>query len=269
MPGHDFDRFIGIDYSGAQTPEARLKGLRVYSATPGQLPVEVACPKSETGPVRYWSRQDIAHWLLERLQTGERLLIGLDHGFSFPETYFRRYGLTSWLQFLDDFCRYWPTDQPYCYVDFIRDGNWWDRHPKLPGERTGETSWFRLCEQWTSSAKSVFLFDVQGSVAKSTHTGIPWLRFLRQQAGEKLFFWPFDGWQPTEGQSVIVEIYPSIFRNRYPREGRTVDQQDAYAVARWMEETVRKNALNHYLNPPLTLVERQTAALEGWILGIS
>jgi hypothetical protein len=96
MPSSGFDRFIGIDYSGAQTPEARLKGLRVYSATPGQLPVEVACPKSETGPVRYWSRQDIAHWLLEHIQTGERLLIGIDHGFSFPEAYFRRYGLTSW-----------------------------------------------------------------------------------------------------------------------------------------------------------------------------
>jgi len=25
-----FTRYIGIDYSGAQTPEASLKGLRVY-----------------------------------------------------------------------------------------------------------------------------------------------------------------------------------------------------------------------------------------------
>lgn len=27
-----FERFIGIDYSGAQTPTASLKGLRVYLA---------------------------------------------------------------------------------------------------------------------------------------------------------------------------------------------------------------------------------------------
>ena len=31
----DFDLYIGIDYSGAETPEARLKGLQVYAATPG------------------------------------------------------------------------------------------------------------------------------------------------------------------------------------------------------------------------------------------
>jgi len=82
----------------------------------------------------------------------------------------------------------------YCYVDFIRDGSWWDHHPKPPGARTGSTSELRLYEQWTSSAKSVLRFDMQGSVAKSTHAGIPWLRFLRQRLGDKLFFWPFDGW---------------------------------------------------------------------------
>jgi len=47
-----------------------------------------------------------------------------------------------------------------------------------------------------------------------------------------------------------------------------VDSQDAYSVARWMEETARKGALSHYLNPPLTKVEKEIAALEGWILGI-
>lgn len=30
-------------------------------------------------------------------------------------------------------------------------------------------------------AKSAFHFDVQDSVAKSTHCGLPWLRYLRQQ----------------------------------------------------------------------------------------
>jgi len=28
-----FDRYIGIDYSGAATPTSSLKGLRVYSPT--------------------------------------------------------------------------------------------------------------------------------------------------------------------------------------------------------------------------------------------
>jgi hypothetical protein len=35
-----FGRYIGIDYSGAQTPTASLKGLRVYLAE-GDAPAEV------------------------------------------------------------------------------------------------------------------------------------------------------------------------------------------------------------------------------------
>src|ERR1017187_3666683 len=41
-----FARYIGIDYSGAQTPTASLKGLRVYMADRSSLPVEVMPPAS-------------------------------------------------------------------------------------------------------------------------------------------------------------------------------------------------------------------------------
>ena len=37
----NFDRYIGIDYSCAQTPTASLKGLRVYIANQASPPVEV------------------------------------------------------------------------------------------------------------------------------------------------------------------------------------------------------------------------------------
>jgi hypothetical protein len=41
-----FSRYIGIDYSGAETPNASLKGLRVYLATDELSPVEVPPPPS-------------------------------------------------------------------------------------------------------------------------------------------------------------------------------------------------------------------------------
>jgi hypothetical protein len=41
-----FARYIGIDYSGAQTPSASLKGLRVYLAEAGASPIEVMPPPS-------------------------------------------------------------------------------------------------------------------------------------------------------------------------------------------------------------------------------
>src|SRR5262249_54846432 len=43
----------------------------------------------------------------------------------------------------------------------------------------------------------------------STHAGIPWLRFLRKNLGDRVHFWPFDGWKVPPGKSAVVEVYPA------------------------------------------------------------
>src|SRR4051812_15668534 len=115
-----FARTIGIDYSGAETPTASLKGLRVYLAEGDAPPVEVLPPPSLK---KYWTRQGIAEWLVERLADDISTLVGIDHGFSFPLRYFEVHRLLpDWPTFLDDFQRHWPTDEDHVYVDFVRDG---------------------------------------------------------------------------------------------------------------------------------------------------
>lgn len=257
-----FDLHFGIDYSGRETPTSRTPALQVYASFDHEEPRRILSPSSTEKTFKNWCRKEIAEWLIEQARKNITFIAGIDHGFSFPETYFTRYGITSWSQFLDDFCRYWPTDDDHTYVDFIRhseDG---------PPDRTGSNKDFRLTEKWTSSAKSVFQFDVQGSVAKSTHAGIPWLRRIRDEVGDKVHFWPFDGWKIPKEQSVIAEVYPSIFSKRYPRGDRTADQQDAYATARWLSESDERGILHGYFEPPLNDEEQRTADLEGWILGI-
>ena len=69
-------------------------------------------------------------------------------------------------------------------------------------------------------AKSVFHFDVQGSVAKSTHSGLPWLRYIRMRTGGRVHFWPFDGWRIPLGRSAVVEVYPALWNRTFPQEGR-------------------------------------------------
>ena len=39
-----FSLFVGIDYSGAQTPSSRLKGPQVYAARSGELPELLTTP---------------------------------------------------------------------------------------------------------------------------------------------------------------------------------------------------------------------------------
>ena len=256
-----FARHIGIDYSGAETPTSGLKGLRVYLATSDAPPVEVLPPRSAK---KYWTRRGIAEWLVARLSEDVPTLVGIDHGFSFPLRYFETHGLLpDWPRFLDDFQRHWPTDEDHVYVDFVRDG--------IAGngaKRTGNARWRRLTEERAGGAKSVFHFDVQGQVAKSTHAGIPWLRFIRQQLGTRVHFWPFDGWKPAPGQSTVVEVYPSLWRHAYPANGRTGDQHDAYTVATWLQQADGDGRLAAALQPALAGNERMLAQVEGWILGV-
>lgn len=256
-----FTRYIGIDYSGAQTPTSSLKGLRIYMTGRETLPEEVQPPPS---PRKYWTRRGIAEWLLEILREDQATIVGIDHGFSFPLRYFEYHHLPpDWFEFLADFQQHWPTDGDDTYVDSIRDG--------LQGngaDRTGNPRWRRLTEERAITAKSVFYFDVQGSVAKSTHAGIPWLRYLRQNLGSRIHFWPFDGWDILNGKSAIVEVYPSLWSRGIPTENRTSDQHDAYSVAYWLRQIDHDSKLPIYLNPPLTGAERTLAQVEGWILGI-
>jgi len=134
--------------------------------------------------------------------------------------------------------------------------------------RTGNARWRRLTEERAGGAKSVFHFDVQGAVAKSTHAGIPWLRFIRQRLGPRVHFWPFDGWDIPAGRSAIAEVYPALWSRGFAREGRTGDQHDAFSIATWLSRADRYGRLATFLNPDLTPPERAVAQLEGWILGV-
>ena len=253
-----FDSYIGIDYSGARAPVSRLPGLQIYHADQMTEPRRIPVP-NDSG--KHWTRKELAYWCHEFLEQNERTIIGIDHGFSFPLSYLQRNELRSWDEFLVHFCELWPTDRDHMYVDFVRAND-------VPGGKNNE---LRLCEKWTTGAKSVFQFDVQGSVAKSTHAGLPWIQFLRRDPGlkDRLHFWPFDGFEVPEGKSVVAEMFPSIFRRRYERDSRSVDEHDAYSVAYWLRQMDGLSMLPRYFNPPLTLPERRVVALEGWILGVT
>ncbi len=160
-----FDRYIGVDYSGAGTPTSGLRGLRVYAGG-RQLPATEAQPPR--GRRKHWTRRGVAEWLFERLREVGPTLVGIDHSFSFPLAYFGAHGLAAdWSAFLADFRAHWPTDEDETSVESVRRGE------KGSGrQRAGDSHWRRLSER-CSGAKSVFHFDVQGSVAKSTHVGLP------------------------------------------------------------------------------------------------
>ena len=262
MDSSQFERYIGIDYSGAETPTSSLKGLRVYLATRDAEATEVAPPPS---PRKYWTRKELAHWLLERLSEPIPTMVGIDHGFSFPIRYFEIHQIPpDWDVFLRDFQSHWPTDGPYVYVDFVRDGSVGNG-----AARTGNSKWRRETER-RCKGKSVFHFDCQGTVAKSTHGGIPWLLFLREHLGTGVHFWPFDGFTVPPSKSVVVEAYPALYKHRFPaRPDMTADQQDAFSIASWLRQVDSTGELQAALHPDLDPSMQLLARTEGWILGVA
>jgi len=249
-----FETYVGIDYSGADKATTRRPNIQVYTASATGDPVKTLPPEGVK-----WSRCCVASHLIGVAKAQVPFVAGIDHAFGFPSSYLDRHHVGDWPSFLADFVKHWPTHLPDATVESLRQGN----------ERTGTPKEFRLTERWTSSAKSLFLFDVQGAVAKSSHAGIPWLAVIREQVGDHVHFWPFDGWEVPSGKSLIAEVYPSLWHHRYDKDDRSSDEHDAYSVARWLQEADAKGILGRYLDPPLSEAERRVAEREGWILGVT
>ena len=246
-----FQIHIGIDYSGAATPETPLPGIRIATARGGRCELE--------SPGENWSRRGTAEWLLEILKKPEPAIVGIDHGFSFPFAWFETHEVPkNWDDFLESFCSEFPTDRPGSKVDdFLKN----------PEVRKGNARWRRAAEI-RCKAKSVFHFGVPGSVAKSTHAGIPWLRFLRKQLGTKIHFWPFDGFRIPDGKHVIAEVYPSLWRKGEAPPGITLDEFDTLTIARTLSDSDSTGEMELMFQPDLAESEKRLAELEGWILGV-
>ena len=81
----------------------RSATIQVYEGIGSGVPVMVRSPSSTSKQRRNWNRLEVASWLTERLQRGDRCLVGIDHGFSFPLDYFKRNKLKTWSAFLEGF----------------------------------------------------------------------------------------------------------------------------------------------------------------------
>lgn len=256
-----FERFIGIDYSGAGEVDETCSGLAVFEAEPTGNPrrVENAIHPRRTN----WSRRELAEWLVDTLRKPPVSLVGLDHAFA-PPPGDDGEG-RDWDEILQTRTERWRTHERS--VDTAKSD--WEQEAKRVGG-----SAYRLTEQWTSSAKSVWDGRPNG-VLHSTVAGIPWLYAMRRDLRESVHFWPFDGLTPPAGRSVIVEVYPALFWRRYKEEieaagiAKRPHQRDAWAVARWMQDMSARGALDSYLSPPLTAKEEEQAKVEGWILGVA
>lgn len=249
-----YQHHIGIDYSGAGTRDTRLPGLRIFESDLG------LGAKEWRDKGKNWSRRSLYDALLDFLTRHPATIVGVDHGFSLPRGQIEAQGLPlDWRSRMAQFAKAWPSDQAGITLRSLRE-----RQRNSPW--MGSAKLRRLTEIKVQ-AKSIFHFDVPGSVAHSTFTGLPWLMHLKNALNDRLHVWPFDGLRPKDGQHVLVEAYPALYSHRYPKEDRTQDQHDAYSVARYLHDQDKAGQLCSLLAPPFSPDEAIFIDLEGWILG--
>ncbi|MFD1886078.1 hypothetical protein [Paenibacillus wenxiniae] len=270
-----FHTYIGIDYSGADKPDSRIKGLAVAVARE-QQPFQLQSPPvSDTRlsePVAaakqaLWSRRLVHQWLLRQLYTSrERMIVGLDYGLSYPLSQLERLGLSDWDAFLRWSHHTWQTSRLTM------------KQSKEQVSYVNSTDKRLVEREFIPSTKSVTDLDrvsgMQGAVSYSTHTGLPWIYRLRrwQRRGLKVHFWPYDGLIVPDDCHVITEAYPSLYRRRIQitpsYEQLSEHQRDAAYIADWLQARDRTCTLLPYLElATLSQQEQQLALLEGWVIG--
>ena len=79
-----FNNHIGIDYSGAATPKTRSATIQAYHSQSSDDPRLVASPVSTDNRKRNWNRIELFDWMVKQFEQPNPIIIGIDHGLSFP-----------------------------------------------------------------------------------------------------------------------------------------------------------------------------------------
>jgi hypothetical protein len=204
---------IAIDWSGARG-DGPLPGIWV-TAYRGSKTV------ADDG---HWSRADAIRFVRE--QPG-RVVVGFDFSFGPPAWFARELGCVT----IDDFWSRAVTDGEAWLAP---RPPFWDTKCTVPFERR-----FRRCERRLRAdgvqPKSLFALVGNGQVGRGSIRGMP---FLAQLRAAGFAIWPFDPFDPAS-ERVVVEIYPSLLRRRFPHfvdaAAPSTDARDARASARVMQ----------------------------------
>ena len=206
-----FNRFIGVDWSGARGP--RLPGLQVAEAQSGRsAPRLVPCPDG-----KHWTRAAFVAWIVESMQMPDRVLVGFDFAFSFPRidrgSFFPGVSdspenATDLWQRVECICRdsegfyAAPFVENTPYSAYFQGGDRYERRQRLTDRHCLEAGLGR--------PESIFRLVGPAQVAKGSLAGMRVLRHL-SQAVAQLSIWPFEPVPREKAAAVAVEMYPGAF----------------------------------------------------------
>lgn len=162
------------------------------------------------------------------------------------------------------------------------DAQTWLSPTKPTGSLEGLPAQFRAADMATqgrgkSGAKPVWQIFGNGTVGSQAIVGIPRVRQVRNELGDRAKVWPFEtGWRPLTPEdvaplaAVIAEVYPALVEAK-PETGEVIDRAQVRALCEHFAKLDDTGKLAAAFGP-VTAASMETAAQveseEGWILGI-
>lgn len=284
----EFDRFIGIDWSGAK--QLNTGSIAVASCGAGKVAPRLDFPPGE----RLWSRSKVAGFLAELADTNEKILAGIDCNFAYAEKIAKA-------QCGDEYSCFdlWRNveeaniDLPNFYAE-----NFWrhDDHKKFFWVEGKRLPGFEMPQRLTELAcrvaglgfpESPFKLIGPKQVGKGGLAGMRLLLWLMERLGERVAVWPFSSLQACEAASIVlVEIYPRLFLQHAgwgPAKVRTYEDLDKVLGAldsrgtgqhgpvsdHGSDALVSAAGLRFLAHHSLQAVVHPKIRREGWIFGLN
>lgn len=210
-PPVQFDEIWAVDWSGAR---GAYDGVAVARAWPGRDRVEIVAP----GRGRRWTRTAVVERLALEIGAGNRLLAGFDFAFSLPAEVMPACGLGPDATIRD----VWDRVEAVCeddtdfyagrFVEAAPEGLFWRLGACPPGWSAALRAVDRRAPG-TVGVRPETVLKLIGAkqVGRAALAGMRALAALTRSLGPKLALWP----GPVRGgQSVVVEIFPTLFRRQ-------------------------------------------------------
>ena len=229
-----FDRFVGIDWSGAKGP--RQAGIQLSMAVPGRgVPTRIDPPSGHL-----WGRQAVFEWLVRAADTGTdtggdgngnrsnesargSILVGIDFAFAHP--------------FCDENAYYpglagapeTPAALWQCIADICKnDGHFYGgamfaapgfgdyylspRNHGAPHYRSRRRVAELAAKASARAPSPTFKAIGADNVATGSMAGMRMIHALKAELGDALAVWPFQPVSPARPPAmVLVEIFPSYY----------------------------------------------------------
>ena len=283
-----FDSYLMVDWSAASEPKTGENSIWIGLTERKRV-------KLENPETRRKATERIIELTRERIESGQRVLLGFDFPLGFPAGTAGKLGLddppwqNTWRLLdrkLEDKCdnRNNRFDVAECLNRKISGEAFpfWgnvreeERRFLVPRgrreRRNGDLGEHRLCERSSEpKPQSVWKLAYRGSVGSQALTGIPRVRQIHERLSDQCRVWPFETGlrHDPEPRVLIVEIYPSIVR---PCEIKPKDAGQVAAIGGYFAELDCKNELEKLFEVDDGFDNKRRKSIEdeeGWILGIT